>query len=136
MMFLSNFGGASMNIHKSSEDYLERIMMLREEKAYVRSVDIAIALSVTKPSVSYAMKQLRESGYITMDDDNYIFLTVAGEKIAKQIYHRHRVLTSFLKSLGVEDNIAREDACKVEHDLSEESFAAICNHMNEQSSPV
>lgn len=120
-----------MNIHESAEDYLEMIMMLREQKGYVRSVDIATALSVTKPSVSHAMKQLRESGYITMDEDNYIFLTVSGESIARRIYHRHRTLTQFLVSLGVDEAVAKEDACKVEHDLSEESFTAICQHMEE-----
>lgn len=120
-----------MKIHESAEDYLEMIMMLREQKGYVRSVDIAAALSVTKPSVSYAMKQLRESGYITMDEENYIFLTITGEAVARRIYHRHRVLTRFLISLGVDDKTAREDACKIEHDLSEDSFSAICKMMEE-----
>lgn len=115
-----------MAIHESAEDYLEMIMMLREEKGYVRSVDIASALSVTKPSVSHAMKQLRESGHITMDKDNFILLTVTGEAIARRIYHRHRMLTEFLVSLGVQEAVARDDACKVEHDLSDESFDAIC----------
>ncbi len=120
-----------MNIHESAEDYLERIMMLREQKGYVRSVDIAAALSVTKPSVSVAMKHLRENGYITMDDENYIFLTVPGEAIARKVYHRHRVLTSFLESFGVSEAVARQDACKIEHDISQESFQAICAHLKE-----
>ena len=118
-----------MNIHESAEDYLEMIIMLREEKGYVRSVDIAAALSVTKPSVSYAMKQLRENGYITMDKDNFIFLTVAGENIARSVYKRHRTLTRFLNLLGVDEKIAYEDACRIEHDLSEESFQAIAAHV-------
>lgn len=125
-----------MNIYESAEDYLERIMMLREQKGYVRSVDIASSLSVTKPSVSHAMKQLRESGYITMDEDNYIFLTVTGEGIARRIYHRHRMITLFLTSLGVTEETARADACKLEHDLSDESFAAICRKLGEDSPAI
>lgn len=121
-----------MQIHESAEDYLERIMMLREEKGFVRSVDIAASLGVTKPSVSFAMKHLRENKYITMDEENYIFLTVSGETVARRIYCRHRVLTRFLLSLGVSEATAREDACKIEHDLSDESFAAICKEMGEQ----
>lgn len=121
-----------MDLHESSENYLEMIMMLREEKGYVRSVDIAAALSVTKASVSHAMKQLRENGYITMDDDNFILLTVSGESAARRVYNRHRVLTRFLVSLGVTEDIAREDACKMEHDVSEESFSAICKWMENQ----
>lgn len=121
-----------MDLHESSENYLEMIMMLREEKGYVRSVDIAAALSVTKASVSHAMKQLRENGYITMDDDNFILLTVSGEAAARRVFNRHRVLTRVLVSLGVAEDTAREDACKMEHDLSEESFSAICKWMNNQ----
>lgn len=114
-----------MNIHESAEDYLESIMMLREEKGYVRSVDIAARLSVTKPSVSFAMKKLRENGYILMDEENLITLTERGEEIAQRIFDRHRTITSFLVSLGVEPTIAREDACKMEHDLSEDSYEAM-----------
>lgn len=119
-------------MHESSEDYLEAIMMLREQKGFVRSVDVAAALSVTKPSVSHAMKQLRESGHITMDTDNYILLTVTGEAVARKVYHRHKELTRFLTSLGVTEAVAREDACKIEHDLSEESFQAICKYTEEK----
>jgi len=114
-----------MNIHESAEDYLEAIMMLREEKGYVRSVDIASRLSVTKPSVSFAMKKLRENGYIHMDEENLISLTDSGEEIARRIFDRHRTITSFLVSLGVDPTIAREDACKMEHDLSEASYEAM-----------
>lgn len=114
-----------MNIHESAEDYLEAIMMLREEKGYVRSVDIAARLSVTKPSVSFAMKKLRENGYIHMDEENLITLTDSGEEIAQRIFDRHRTITSFLVSLGVDPTIAREDACKMEHDLSEDSYEAM-----------
>lgn len=99
-----------MNIHESAEDYLETIAMLREEKGYVRSVDIAARLNVTKPSVSFAMKRLRENGYITMDEENLISLTAQGEEIAKRVYVRHWVLSRFLESLGVDAATAREDA--------------------------
>ena len=114
-----------MNIHESAEDYLERILMLLEQKGYVRSVDIAAGLNVSKPSVSVAMKKLRENGYITMSSDSMISLTDKGYAIARKIYDRHRVLTRYLIQLGVPEEIAREDACKIEHDLSDESFAAI-----------
>ena len=114
-----------MNIHESAEDYLETIMMLQEEKGYVRSVDIAAHLNVTKPSVSFAMKRLRENGYIVMDEENLITLTEQGESIARRIYQRHQVLTSFLVQLGVDAATAREDACKIEHDISETTFEAI-----------
>lgn len=123
-----------MNIHESAEDYLEAIMMLREEKGYVRSVDIASRLSVTKPSVSFAMKKLRENGYILMDEENLITLTDSGEEIARRIFDRHRTITSFLVSLGVDAAVAREDACKMEHDLSDDSYEAMRRQLekNEQ----
>ena len=114
-----------MKIHKSAEDYLEMILRLNEEKGYVRSVDIATGLSVSKPSVSVAMKHLREDGYITMDRDNYIALTDSGMAIARRIYDRHKALTRILLRLGVSPETAAEDACKVEHDISNETYAAI-----------
>lgn len=118
-----------MNIHESAEDYLEAILMLQEQKGYARSVDIAGLLAVTKPSVSFAMKKLRENGYITMDEDNLIALTGTGETIARRILDRHNTLSSFLESLGVDEQTAREDACKMEHDLSEASYEAIRRRM-------
>ena len=114
-----------MRIHKSAEDYLEMILRLTEEKGYARSVDIAQGLSVSKPSVSVAMKQLREGGYIVMDKDNYISLTERGMEIAQRIYERHKVLTRVLTLIGVSQEMAEEDACKVEHDISVETFDAI-----------
>ena len=114
-----------MKIHKSAEDYLEMILRLSEEKGYVRSVDIATGLQVSKPSVSVAMKHLREDGYITMDKDNFISLTETGMEIAQRIYERHKVLTRILTMIGVDDRIAQEDACKVEHDISVQTFTAI-----------
>lgn len=114
-----------MRIHKSAEDYLEMILRLTEEKGYARSVDIAQGLSVSKPSVSVAMKQLREGGYILMDKDNYISLTETGMEIAQRIYERHKVLTRVLTLIGVSAETAEDDACKVEHDISVETFDAI-----------
>lgn len=119
-----------MNIHKSAEDYLEMILMLKEQKGYARSIDIATGLSVTKPSVSFAMKKLRENGYIVMDEDNYITLTDQGMKIADRIYSRHKALTRFLIQLGVSEQVAREDACKIEHDISDDTFRAILQQID------
>lgn len=118
-----------MNIHESAEDYLEQILMLLEKKGHARSVDIAAGLNVSKPSVSVAMKKLRESGYITMSSDSMISLTDKGYAIARKIYDRHQALTKYLVQLGVPETVAREDACKMEHDLSEESFAAMCRQI-------
>ena len=114
-----------MRIHKSAEDYLEMILRLNEEKGYARSVDIATGLGVSKPSVSVAMKQLREGGYITMDKDNYISLTDTGMEIAQRIYERHKVLTRMLTMIGVDEKTAEDDACKVEHDISVKTFTAL-----------
>lgn len=117
-----------MKMQKSSEDYLEMILMLQEQKGYARSIDIAHELGVTKPSVSYAVKRLRENGYITVDHDGLIALTAFGMEIASRMYERHKLLTDFLMVLGVDEETARADACKIEHDLSEKSFNAICRH--------
>ena len=118
-----------MMIHESAEDYLERILMLKDEKGYARSVDIANDLGVTKPSVSFAMKRLRENGYIEMDQENLITLTEKGYEIAHRIYERHKVLTRALILLGVPDDIAAEDACRMEHDISPETFQAMKEHV-------
>ena len=114
-----------MTIRQSAEDYLEAMVMLRERHGYIRSIDVAERLGVTKPSVSYAVKRLRENGYLRMDVGGRITLTDKGEEIAQRVYERHRVLTEYLIEIGVSEAIAREDACKIEHDLSEETFAAI-----------
>lgn len=118
-----------MNIRKSAEDYLEMMLMLKEKHGYIRSIDIADELGVKKPSVSYAAKRLRENGYIVMDADSHITLTETGMQIAKRMYERHKTLTDLLIALGVDKEIAREDACKIEHDLSEESFGMICKYV-------
>ena len=120
-----------MAVYESGEDYLERILMLEREKGQVRSVDIAQALDVSKPSVSHAMKQLRERGYITMDESNLITLTDAGREVAERMLERHMTLARFLMGLGVPEDIAYQDACKMEHDLSDESFLAICQFSKE-----
>ncbi len=117
-----------MAINKSAEDYLETMLMLKEKNGFIRSVDIARALDVTKPSVSYATKHLKESGHITMDTDGLITLTDSGMEIAATIYERHKALTDFLISIGVSPDTARNDACLLEHDISEESFDALCRH--------
>lgn len=118
-----------MKIQKSSEDYLEAMLMMQEKHGFIRSIDIAEQLGVTKPSVSYAVKRLRENGYITMDSDSHITLTDSGMEIAQRMYARHKLLTEFFIRLGVDKDIAREDACRVEHDLSDDTFAAICAHV-------
>ena len=114
-----------MNIHESAEDYLERILMLRLKNGMVRSIDIVRDSDYSKPSVSVAMKRLRENGYIEMDADGYISLLPPGEAIATRIYARHQVLTQFLVQLGVSPENAAADACKIEHDLSKESYEQI-----------
>lgn len=118
-----------MKIRKSAEDYLEAMLVMQERHGYIRSIDIAAELNVTKPSVSYATKRLRENGYITMDKEGLITLTKKGLEIAESMYERHRLLTQFFVRLGIDEKIAREDACKIEHDLSEETFQAIKNHV-------
>ena len=114
-----------MTIHQSAEDYLEAMLMLREQRGYIRSIDVAEMLGVTKPSVSYATKRLRENGYISMDNSGLITLEEKGLEIAERIYERHKLLTKLLVHLGVSPETAREDACKIEHDLSIETFDAI-----------
>ena len=114
-----------MRIHKSAEDYLEAVLMIQEKKRCVRAIDIATLLGVSKPSVSFAVKNLREDGYILVDDNNLLTLSDKGMAIANRIYTRHKILTAFFIRLGVNEEIARADACKVEHDISEETFTAI-----------
>ena len=114
-----------MAIYESGEDYLEAILMIGQEKGMVRSVDIANHLGYSKPSVSVAVRNLCESGHITMDEDKHLHLTEEGKAVAERIYDRHRTLEAILISLGVDKVQAAKDACKVEHDLSQESYDAI-----------
>ena len=120
-----------MNIHESAEDYLEAILILRERQGSVRSIDVVHQLELTKPSVSVAMKRFRENGYIEMDADGFITLLPPGEEIAQRIYDRHKLLTRFLMALGVSEEVAAADACKMEHDLSDETFEKIKAHARE-----
>ena len=120
-----------MNIHESAEDYLEAILILRERQGAVRSIDVVHQLGLTKPSVSVAMKRFRENGYIEMDADGFITLLPPGEEIAQRIYDRHKLLTRFLMALGVSEEVAAADACKMEHDLSDETFEKIKAHARE-----
>ncbi len=117
-----------MEILRASEDYLEAMLMMKEKHGYVRSIDVAEFLGVTKPSVSYATKRLKESGHITMDKDGLITLTEAGMAVASSMLDRHKTLTAFLVSIGVDKDTAEADACKIEHDISQQTFEAICRH--------
>jgi len=111
-----------MRIHESAENYLETILILSRRKQFVRSIDIVNELNFSKPSVSVAMKHLRENGHIVMDEDGYITLTEAGNTIANSIYERHQVISALLMKLGVEDETAKEEACRIEHDISQDTF--------------
>lgn len=119
-----------MQIRESAENYLETILILRQRKGKgeVRSIDIVNELEFSKPSVSVAMKNLRENGYITVDKDGYIRLTDKGLEIAEKMYERHTLLSQWLIKLGVDEKVAVEDACRMEHVISAESFAAIKKH--------
>ena len=114
-----------MNIRESAEDYLEAILILQERRGMVRSIDIVNELGFSKPSISIAMKKLRENGYISMAPDGRITLNETGLEIARRVYQRHTVLTRLFLRLGVSPENAAADACKVEHDLSEETFSKI-----------
>ena len=124
-----------MKIHESAENYLETILILSHSKPFVRSIDIVNELDFTKPSVSVAMKKLRESGYILMDADGYITLTPSGRSIAEKIYERHTLLADWLTQLGVAKETAAEDACRIEHVISAESFEAIKRHVGAATTP-
>lgn len=119
-----------MKIQESAENYLETILMLHNKNGNVRSIDIAGELEFSKPSVSVAMKNLRENGYIEVDENGYIYLLKEGQEIAERMYERHTLLSNWFISLGVTPKVALEDACRVEHVISAESFAAIKNHVN------
>ena len=118
-----------MIINESAENYLETILVLSKKLPVVRSLDISNELGFKKSSVSIAMKNLREKGHITVTDAGYIYLTESGKQIADMIYERHELLSSWLVRLGVPEEIATEDACRIEHVISKESFAAIKNHV-------
>lgn len=124
-----------MAIHQSGEDYLEVILVLKKRLGMVRSIDIVNELHYKKPSVSIAMKKLRESGYILTDAEGHITLTEKGQEVAEQVYERHQVLTSMLVSLGVDPETASDDACKIEHHLSQQTFECLKAHFQKHIEP-
>ena len=117
-----------MSLHQSGEMYLETIHVLSKQQEHVRSLDVAEYMNFSKPSVSRAVKLLRSEGFLTVDEDGFLYLTQAGKDIAEKLYERHTLLTELLVRLGVDRQTAAEDACKIEHNLSETSFAAIKKH--------
>lgn len=123
-----------MFLQESGEMYLETIYVLSKKNPTVRSIDIGEYMGYSKPSVSRAVGLLKSGGYITVDSDGYITLTDAGKEVAEKMYERHTMLTEFLVGLGVDRNIAAEDACKIEHDISDESFNAIKKHFENTES--
>ena len=124
-----------MNIHESAENYLETILTLKNRLGMVRSIDIVNELEVSKPSVSIAMKKLREGGYIEMDSEGYISLLPGGMEIAQRIYERHRMLTRLFVTLGVSEETAAADACKIEHYLSDETYQKLQEHIGKFDHP-
>ena len=118
-----------MKIQESGEMYLETILILSQKSPYVRSIDVGEYMGFSKPSVSHAMGLLRAGGYVNMDANGYLTLTETGAELAGRIYERHRILTKTLVLLGVSEQVAAEDACKMEHDISDESFEALKRHV-------
>jgi len=121
-----------MNKYESKEDYLERILMLSENNKRVRAIDIANDMNYTKPSVSIALKKLKKEGRIVVDEHGNISLTETGKKIALEVYEKHKIISSLLIMMGVSEKTAKEDACKIEHDLSEESFTKIKAYLQKE----
>ena len=122
-----------MSVHESGEMYMEAVLVLKQKSSFVRSIDVAEYLGYSKPSVSRAMGILRRDEYLTIDNDGGITLTEKGQAVAEMIYERHVLLTRLLTELGVPTEIATQDACKIEHDISVESFEAIKRHVAEKS---
>lgn len=114
-----------MELHESAEDYLETILILHERNGQVRSIDIVNEMNFSKPSISIAMKKLRENGFIRMDVNGLITLTQQGKEVAERIYARHRLLTKVLEEIGVDPRKAAEEACKIEHDIDDETYEKI-----------
>lgn len=123
-----------MKVLESAENYLESILILKNEKGYVRAIDIVNYLEFSKPSVSIALKQLETNGFITRDDDNHIHLTESGLEIAAAIYERHELLRQMFISIGVSEKTANQDACKIEHHISQETFECLKKHRDEELS--
>ena len=125
-----------LKIHESAENYLETILVLKQRNGNVRAIDIANELEFSKPSVSVAMKNLRANGYIQVDDSGSIHLLPDGEEIARRVYEKHTLLTRYLVMLGVPEEIAAEDACRIEHVLSTESFEALKAHASRYAKTI
>ena len=124
-----------MHLQESGEMYLETIYILSKQKGYVRSLDVAEYMNFSKPSVSRAVGILKEADYLTMEKDGALHLTESGRKIGEKIYERHTLLTEFLTLLGVDAQTAAEDACKIEHDISDQAFEAIKRHVQTYKKP-
>ncbi|WP_028041837.1 metal-dependent transcriptional regulator [Candidatus Stoquefichus massiliensis] len=122
-----------MDLHESGEMYLETILMLKKKNEYVRSIDVAHEMNFSKPSVSRAIKLLKESKLLTVDQKGYIDFTDDGRKIAEKVYNRHTTLTHFFVGLGVSEKQAEDDACRLEHIISEESYTCIKKYLSKQS---
>lgn len=122
-----------MNLQESGEMYLETIFVLSQKLEYVRSLDVAEYMEFSKPSVSRAMRLLKDGGYVISDTNGYLYLTDSGKEIAEKIYERHTLLTDFLTRLGVDEQTASDDACRMEHVISDKSFNAIKSHVKMQS---
>lgn len=120
-----------MKIKESAENYLEAILMIKKEKGNVRSIDVASELGFSKPSVSVAMKNFREEGYITIDSEGSISLTKKGLEIAERVFERHNVIAKALIALGVDEETAFEDSCKIEHDISQQTFEKLKDYLTE-----
>ncbi len=118
-----------MEIHESAENYLETILMLQKKNGEVRSIDIANEMSFSKASVSVAMKSFKQNGYITVDENGYISLTPGGLAIAEKVYERHEIIAKALIAIGVSEETAYEDSCKIEHDISNESFELLKKYL-------
>lgn len=119
-----------MKIQESAENYLETILILQKRKGNVKSIDIVTELNYSKPSISNAMKNLSNEGYIYMDENKFITLTDTGLEIAERMYERHQLISKFLMKLGVSEDVALEDACRIEHVISDETFQKIKEHAN------
>lgn len=123
-----------MGLHESGQMYLETILVLSKDSKYVRAIDVGEHLGYSKPSVSRAMSILKKDGYVTVDEDGYLYLTESGRSVAESMYSRHTVISRLLVCLGVEEHTASEDACRIEHVISEESFAAMKAHLEQLES--
>lgn len=121
-----------MQLKESGEMYLETIYVLHQQKGFVRSIDVCERMGYSKPSVSRAVSLLKQGEYITVDREGFLYLTDAGREVAEKIYERHTVLTQLLISIGVDPAVAEEDACRVEHDISDETFAKIKEHVTRE----